>query len=251
MNIPTSVFIVPYRARPNQKADFLKKMKVILEDLTEPYEIYFAHQCDNRPFNRGAMKNLGFIAIKNKYPQNYKDITFIFNDVDTFPNEKGMIDYITTPGVVKHYYGFTFALGGIFSIKGSDFEKAKGFPNFWGWGLEDNLMNERCVSVGLTIDRSSFYDIKDMRINRPFDGFQRTVSKRDANVYKYENPDNMNDLTTINYTIQNEFINITNFDCVMKHNEQVYYSYDIRQGSKIIIDGRYKRRIWTMNKMFS
>ena len=107
-------------------------MKILLEDITEPYEIYFAHQCDNRPFNRGAMKNLGFIAIKNKYPNHYKDITFIFNDVDTFPGEKGMIDYITTPGIVKHYYGFNFALGGIFSICGADFEKAKGFPNFWG-----------------------------------------------------------------------------------------------------------------------
>lgn len=143
MSIPTRVFIVPYRSRPNQKADFLKNMKQLLEDLTEPYEIYFAHQCDSRPFNRGAMKNLGFIAIKNKYPNNYKDITFIFNDVDTFPSEKGMIDYITTSGIVKHYYGFNFALGGIFSIKGADFEKAKGFPNFWGWGLEDNIMNDR------------------------------------------------------------------------------------------------------------
>ena len=104
MSIPTRVFIVPYRSRPNQKEEFLKNMKVLLEDLTERYEIYFAHQCDSRPFNRGAMKNLGFIAIKNKYPHNYKDITFIFNDVDTFPGEKGMIDYITTPGIVKHYY---------------------------------------------------------------------------------------------------------------------------------------------------
>jgi hypothetical protein len=251
MSIPTRVFIVPYRSRPNQKAEFLKNMKILLENLTDPYEIYFAHQCDARPFNRGAMKNLGFIAIKNKYPNNYKDITFIFNDVDTFPCERKMIDYITTPGIVKHYYGFKFALGGIFSIRGADFEKAKGFPNFWGWGLEDNIMNERCVSSGLIIDRSCFYDITDTRINRPFDGFQRTVSKRDANVYKHETPDNMYDLTNIKYTIQNEFINITNFDCIMKHDEQVYYTYDIRQGSKMIVDGRYKRRVWNMGKLFS
>ena len=251
MTIPTRVFIVPYRARPNQKEEFLKNMKILLEDITEPYEIYFAHQCDNRPFNRGAMKNLGFIAIKNKYPNHYKDITFIFNDVDTFPGEKGMIDYITTPGIVKHYYGFNFALGGIFSIKGADFEKAKGFPNFWGWGIEDNLMNDRCLVARLTIDRSCFYDVTDGRIKRPFDGFQRTVSKRDANVYKYETPDNMNDLKNIKYTIQNEFINITNFDCVMKHNEQVYYTYDIRNGSKMTVDGRFKRRVWNMSKLFS
>jgi len=251
MSIPTRVFIVPYRDRPKQKEEFLKNMKVLLEDLTDPYEIYFAHQCDTRHFNRGAMKNLGFMAIKNKYPHNYKDITFIFNDVDTFPGEKGMIDYITTPGIVKHYYGYTFALGGIFSIRGADFEKTKGFPNFWGWGLEDNLMNDRCLSAGLTIDRSCFYDIKDTRIQRPFDGFQRTVSKRDANVYKHESPDNMNDIKAVKYTIQNEFINITSFDCIMKDDEQIYYTHDIRKGNKMIIDGRYKRRVWDMNKMFS
>jgi hypothetical protein len=251
MSIPTRVFIVPYRDRPNQKEEFLKNMKILLEDLTDPYEIYFAHQCDTRHFNRGAMKNLGFMAIKNKYPHNYKDITFIFNDVDTFPGEKGMIDYITTPGIVKHYYGYTFALGGIFSIRGADFEKTKGFPNFWGWGLEDNLINDRCLSAGLTIDRSCFYDMKDTRIQRPFDGFQRTVSKRDANVYKYESPDNMNDIKDIKYTIQNEFINITSFDCIMKDHEQIYYTHDIRKGNKMIIDGRYKRRVWNMNKLFS
>jgi hypothetical protein len=250
MNIPTRVFIVPYRDRPKQKEEFLKIMKVLLEDFTEPYEIYFAHQCDARPFNRGAMKNLGFIAIKNKYPNNYKDITFIFNDVDTYPIEKDMIDYTTISGVVKHYYGFTFALGGIFSIKGADFEKTKGFPNFWGWGLEDNLMNDRCIRAELTIDRSCFYDIKDVRIKRPFDGFNRLISKRDANVYKYETPDTLNDLTNIRYTIKNDFINITYFDCTMKHNEQVYYNYDIRQGGKISIDTRYKRRVWSMDKMF-
>lgn len=248
MSIPTRVFIVPYRNRPEQKKEFSQIMKNLLEDITEPYEIYFAHQCDNRHFNRGAMKNLGFLAIKNKYPQHYKDITFIFHDVDTWPCEKGLIDYITTKGIVKHYYGVKFALGGIFSIKGEDFEKAKGFPNFWGWGLEDNIIQDRCISIGLSIDRSVFYDMQDKRILRPFDGFNRIISKRDANVYKYEQPDNLFDLKNINMSITDEYINITHFDCMMKAEDQFYANHDIRQGQKINIDKRYFRRNWTMFK---
>ena len=34
MTIPTRVFIIPYRDRPNQKEEFLKIMKVLLENLT-------------------------------------------------------------------------------------------------------------------------------------------------------------------------------------------------------------------------
>ena len=39
-------------------------------------EIYFIHQNDTRIFNRGAMKNLGFLYIKDKYPQ-----SIILNDM--------------------------------------------------------------------------------------------------------------------------------------------------------------------------
>ena len=48
-----------------------------------------------------------------------------------------------------------------FAIKGSDFEIATGFPNFWGWGLEDNVLNDRCLEKKLIIDRSQFYIIND------------------------------------------------------------------------------------------
>ena len=109
MKIPKRIFIVPYRNRVQHKFFFSKYMSFILED-KDDYEILFAHQCDARTFNRGAVKNIGFIAARNKYPEHYKDITFIFNDVDTIPFNK-IFDYETTPGIVKHYYGFKYSLG--------------------------------------------------------------------------------------------------------------------------------------------
>ena len=104
IKIPKKVFIVPYRNRIQQKFFFCNQMSFILENETD-YEIYFSHQCDSRQFNRGAMKNIGFLSIKKKYPKHYKNITFIFNDVDTLPFHK-IFDYQTTPGTVMHYYGF-------------------------------------------------------------------------------------------------------------------------------------------------
>ena len=77
MNSPINrVFIVPYRDRSHQKFFFSKHMTFILEDKKD-YEILYVHQNDDRPFNRGAMKNIGFIAVKEKYPETYKTINLI------------------------------------------------------------------------------------------------------------------------------------------------------------------------------
>ena len=77
--VPKKVFIVPYRNRPQHKFFFSKYMSYILED-TDDYEIFFSHQCDSRTFNRGAAKNIGFLAVKEKYPHDYKNITFNCNN---------------------------------------------------------------------------------------------------------------------------------------------------------------------------
>ena len=78
--VPKIIFIVPYRSRMQEANHFKIYMnRYIMEDYKEgDYQIFFVHQFDSRPFNRGAMKNIGFIAMKEKYPEDYKNITFVF-----------------------------------------------------------------------------------------------------------------------------------------------------------------------------
>ena len=252
LKIPKKVFIVPYRNRPQHKFFFSKYMSFILENCDD-YEIYFSHQCDPRTFNRGATKNIGFLAIKEKYPNDYKDITFIFNDVDTIPFNK-IFEYQTTPGIVKHYYGFNYALGGIVVMKGSDFEKTNGYPSFWGWGMEDNVLQKRCDVANLKIDRSVFYKIGSPEILQLFDGISRIISKKDPwRMDKDNGVDGISTIHKLEYTIDDKslnptdnlfsvhnsrifYINITNFLTNVRFEGDTYYHYDLREPKRKIIN---------------
>ena len=167
--IPTIVFIVPYRNREKELGIFDKQMKYILEDYPPyDYQILYIHQKDNRTFNRGALKNIGFVYVKNKYPNDYQNMTLVFNDIDTMPKIKNFINYETTRGTIKHFYGFEFALGGIVSVNALDFERMNGFPNFWAWGYEDNMLQMRANQIGLTIDRTTFVSFIMYDVNNPY-----------------------------------------------------------------------------------
>ena len=237
-NIPKIVFIIPYRDRVEHKEFFTVYMKHVLEDIPKTdYQIYFVEQKNTLPFNRGAMKNIGFLALKYKYPNDYKNITFVFNDVDTVPYSKNIINYDTTPGIVKHYYGFKFALGGIFSIKGEDFERTNGFPNFWAWGGEDNYMQKRAEYVGLYIDRSVFFNILDKNILQLCDGVKRLICRKEAaTVVNMTTSDGLVTIRNLNYEFKDEYINVYNFQTMRDPRMLRFEEQNIAVESKIRLE---------------
>jgi len=239
-SVPKLIFIVPYRDREQQRNFFTSQMKTILADYDpKDYKIYFSHQRDNRAFNRGAMKNIGFLAMKEKYPHHYRNITFVFNDIDTMPFSKNFLNYQTSPGNVKHFYGYEYALGGIVSICGQDFERVNGFPNYWAWGFEDNELNRRVKEAGLTIDRSQFYPIMDKNILQLKDGLTRLVNRKEFDRYLQRTNEGISSIRNLYYDLDEsgEFIQIHRFLTEYEENKQYTKVHDLRNGSRPFMPG--------------
>lgn len=238
-NIPKIIFIIPYRNRAPQLNHFKHFMKYILEDIPDSdYEIYYINQSDKKPFNRGGIKNIGFIAMREKYPDDYKNITFIFNDIDTMPSSKNLFDYSTTRGIIKHFYGYDHTLGGIVSVNGNDFETMNGFPNFWGWGLEDNGLAERANLHKIKIDRSNFYKYDDPMIININNDSTRLHSKEQIWRANVRNFAGISHIKNITYTYNVDMVIVTNFETEINPYNDTYY--EGKNYAKIPADSRFR-----------
>ena len=231
--VPKIIFIVPYRDREQQKIFFDLHMHRIMEDFPKnQYKIYYIHQKDSRDFNRGAIKNIGFIFIKNKYPNDYQNITRVFNDIDTMPYTKNFLNYETTQNTVKHFYGYKYALGGIVSMKGADFEKINGFPNFWSWGYEDNELNKRVLAANIFVDRNQFYPIMDKNIYQMKDGLFKTINRNEFDRYISRSEEGISSIQQLEYQ-ENEttgIVDITSFSTGIEPTPDSNRDFDIRKG---------------------
>ena len=101
-DVPDKVFVIPYRNREPHRAVVMSMLPDLLEG--HNYMVLFVHQRDKRPFNRGAIKNLGFLHVKDSYPRSYQNITLVFHDIDYLAYRRHQFSYDTTRGTVNHFF---------------------------------------------------------------------------------------------------------------------------------------------------
>tara|TARA_Y100000389_G_scaffold36102_1_gene30687 strand:- start:16532 stop:17293 length:762 start_codon:yes stop_codon:yes gene_type:complete len=248
MSEPKVIFIIPYRDRKNEKKEFINIMYPLINSSSD-YKVYFIHQKDKNPFNRGAMKNAGFIILKEMY-KNYENISFVFNDVDTIPKNNNLLNYETKKGIIKHFYGYQHTLGGIVSINGFDFEKSTGFPNCWGWGFEDIVLQDRCLKSNLLIDRSQFYNINDKNfIHCESNEGSRVICENEVlNRKNNFGWDSIKDISNIKYEIDEtdeNMINVLDFNIPIKYTDVKYGKHN--KNTKIEYSNKRKNNLLMNN----
>lgn len=146
---------VPYRNREAHLKEFIPKVGEYLEKRGIDYCMYFAHQKDEKLFNRGAMKN---IAAKVAFEDGCDYI--VWHDIDMIPVEGGGADYsypaeypvhiATNISQMDYKLKYFEYFGGAVVFTKEQVEKTNGYSNeYWDWGSEDDDLFWRCYLEGL------------------------------------------------------------------------------------------------------
>ena len=155
--------VVPYRDRAAHLAQFLPHIREYLRDEGIAYTIVIAEQDEGLPFNRGAMKIVGFLAAG---PSDYT----CFHYVDYLPLR---VDYGWTdepaclvlsgtqnlavkmddPSQPIHLDMSNF-FGGAVLVPDALFRQVDGYANgYWGWGYVDSDLLDRFAAMGISCIR--------------------------------------------------------------------------------------------------
>lgn len=207
------VVITPYRDRPRQKDTFISHMRAFLEEKGIPYIIVIAEQSDDgRPFNRGAMKNIGYLEVKKFLKATIIDdshVVYVNQDIDVLPKSQECIYAIPNEDTVYNPYGVKQCLAKIHMQSSKVMETSNGYPNnYWAWGLEDVCMQARAESHGFKIDRTNFewLGTNNLWLEQDDEGPPRVAGlEKNHEIYRHESVKREvcweNGLNTIRYNI--------------------------------------------------
>jgi hypothetical protein len=143
--------VVPYRDRGEHLAVFRPHMREYLRGIDA--HIFVVQQRGDAPFNRGKLCNIGFLE-----SQKYSHV--VFHDVDMLPVEvnyaeaDGATHLATAASQFDGKMPYPDYFGGVTMFDRASFKKANGFSNnYWGWGLEDDDLRERCKAYNVPVHR--------------------------------------------------------------------------------------------------
>lgn len=200
-------FIILYRNRKEHLDEFIRRFTEFTKDIDAQF--YIVHQFYAGDFNRGALCNIGFMEFCKSRP----DGLFIFHDVDTYPTYWGSIQYNTKLGEIRHPIGSKEFrnLGCISCFWKPEFEKVNGFPNYWGWGIEDITIMYRAINLKIYIDEENIVDLKDKkRCHNPVhyrspENYEKARINTELHHKEMESGQIVNGLSNLEYTVLSTF----------------------------------------------
>lgn len=148
-----NIILIPYRNRKQHLDYFIVNTVPIIEKYMPQSKVIIIEQDNNRLFNRGALLNIGF----KEY--GHDTTYFMTHDVDINPTNDTIQTYYTKDisdrAVMGIYTSAHNTLGGIIKMKSTLPEIVNGFPNnFWGWGVEDKALQNRCEYMNISISKN-------------------------------------------------------------------------------------------------
>jgi hypothetical protein len=147
---------VPYRNRETHLKEFIPAVSKYLTEQGIDFCIYFGHQCDDKLFNRGAMKN---VAAKHAFEDGCDYI--VWHDIDMIPEEgcdysfptETPIHIATNISQMDYKLKYEEYFGGAVIFSKEQVQKTNGYSNdYWDWGMEDDDLFWRCVLEGYADD---------------------------------------------------------------------------------------------------
>lgn len=143
--------VVPMRGR-EKHLQTLKDRYVTLANQHKSFiRIIVAEQDDQKPYNLGKSRNVGFAESIKQNPSHV-----VFNDVDTWLKSSDVWQDMVSPPIKNQCkilcYDNLEQMNGIFSFLPEDYRKTNGFPNdFTGWGCEDAVLYRRAIDAKMKI----------------------------------------------------------------------------------------------------
>lgn len=195
--------VVPYRDRYEHFCRFVPHIKNCFDrdsiNRLISYNLIFVEQEYGMPFNRGALKNIGFMIAMKKNSADYvcfHDIDYLpiwvdysYPDLPTslawFGAETRLVDPGHSDTVVYHNLETFFGGAVLFPIH--HFLSVNGYSNdYWGWGYEDGDIQKRLQYKGIQENKRKGTFEGLLHKNEGFNHLGQSTSIADVNARLYK-----------------------------------------------------------------